>query len=108
MSAKKKPSARAERRTVEREVKKQIDRKDRLAELSAGGAPERPISVETAALIEPMARSSRCPRCDGAVRVEDHVARSDAGRTLRVVQVCCVSCGSTREMFFVIQPRVLH
>lgn len=108
MSAKKKSSVRAERRTLEREVRKQIDRKDRLAELSPGGAPERPIAVETAALVEPMARSSLCPRCDGAVRVEDHSARSDSGRTLRVVQVSCVSCGSTREVFFVIAPRVLH
>lgn len=108
MAAKKKTSPRTERRTVEREVQKQIDRKDRLAELSAGGAPERPIVVETAALVEPMARASRCPRCDAAVRLEDHAARIVAGRALRVVQVSCVACGSTREMFFAIEPRVLH
>ena len=109
MAAKKKTSSpRTERRALERDVKKQLEQKDRLAELSPGGAPERPITVETAALVEPLARASRCPRCDGAVRLEEHSARIVSGRSLRAVSVSCSACGSTRELFYVIEPRVLH
>lgn len=94
---------RTERRTLEREVRKQLEKKDRLAELSPGGSPERSIEVETAALVEPMARSSRCPRCDGAVRLEEHSARTVSGRSLRVARVSCLACGSERELFFAIR-----
>jgi hypothetical protein len=90
---------RTERRALERDVKKQIERRDKLAALSPGGAPERPITVVTAAVIEPTARASRCARCDGGVRVEEHTVRGD----LRVVAVRCVECGSARELYFRIE-----
>lgn len=107
MAAKKK-SARSERRSLEREVEKQLERKDKLAELSPGGAPERAIAVETASLVEPLARSTPCARCGAAVRVGEHAVRVVAGRSLRVVGVACSACGSERELFYVIAPRVLH
>jgi hypothetical protein len=106
--AAKKASPRAARRAVAREVEKLLERRDKLAELSPGGAPERAVPVESASLVEPMARSTPCARCGGAVRVDEHVVRVVAGRSLRVAVVSCVACGSRRELFYVIAPRVLH
>ncbi|MBI2391461.1 MAG: hypothetical protein HYV09_17865 [Deltaproteobacteria bacterium] len=130
---KKKPAAsrgRTERRALDREVRKQLESKERLARLSSGGAPERPIEVATASLVEPMARASRCVRCDGAVRLDEHVVRVVAEatrgivaeatrgivaeatrgtkRSLRVARVSCPSCGAAREIYFAIVAPVLH
>ena len=87
---------RSERRAIEREVKKDIERKDKLAALQPGGAPERPIEVTTASLIEPGARSSKCPRCGGDVRLEEHVVQG----SLRVARVRCAQCGSPRAIYY--------
>jgi hypothetical protein len=81
---------------MEREVRKQFERQDKLAVLSPGGAPERPIEVTTAALIEPMARASKCPRCASEVRLEEHVVERD----LRVARVRCSSCGHARALYY--------
>jgi hypothetical protein len=81
---------------MEREVQKQLERKDKLATLSPGGAPERAIEVSTASLIEPMARALKCARCDGAVRLEEHVVEG----SLRVARVRCTSCGHERKLYF--------
>ena len=77
-------------------MKKHLEQKDKLATLSPGGAPERPIEVATASLIEPMARASRCARCEAAVRVEEHVVEG----ALRVARVSCVGCGSRRAIYY--------
>lgn len=95
---------RTERRAVEREVKKELERRDKLATLEVGGALERPITVATASLVDVMARDSKCHRCGGAVRLEEHTVRGNA----RVARVRCSACGSEREIFFVVSPRVLH
>jgi hypothetical protein len=81
---------------MERDVKKQIEAKDKLALLSPGGAPERAIEVASASLIEPMARASRCPRCEGDVRLDEHVVE----RGLRVARVRCTACGSARSLYY--------
>jgi len=95
---------RTERRALERDVKKHLEQRDKLARLEVGGAAERPIHVATAALVDVMARDSKCHRCGGAVRLEDHVVRGN----LRVAVVRCSACGAQREIFFQISPRVMH
>jgi DNA-directed RNA polymerase subunit RPC12/RpoP len=95
---------RSERRAAEREVKKDLERRDKLAALEVGGAPERPIHVATASLVDVMARDSKCHRCGGSVRLEEHFVRDNQ----RVARVRCSSCGSEREIFFAVSPRVLH
>ena len=79
----------------------------KLAALEPGGAPDRPIEVSSASIIEPHAASMICAACGSSgVRVEEHVARSieAAGgapaRRLRVVHVLCQRCGTRREVFF--------
>lgn len=109
MAKKKRPvSARGERRALEREVEKDAARRDKLATLLPGGAPERPIEVSTASLVEPTARGQRCVRCEGEVRVESHDARSIDGVPLRVVTVACAACGHQRALYFRIVSAALH
>jgi hypothetical protein len=85
-------------------VRKHLERKDKLAVLEVGGAAERPIHIATASLVDVMARAAKCHRCDGTVRLEDHVVREN----LRVARVRCSSCGTEREIFFAISPRLMH
>lgn len=87
---------RAERRALERDVRKQLEQRDKLSALSPGGAPERAIEVASASLIEPMARASRCPRCGGDVRLEEYVVEGG----LRVARVRCTACGSPRALYY--------
>lgn len=100
----KKPSPRAERRALARDAEKLARKREKLAELSPGGSPERPIAVETASLVEPIARGSRCARCEGSVRVEEHAVE----QRLRVARVVCASCGARRAIWFRIAAPALH
>ncbi|HRG97348.1 MAG TPA: hypothetical protein PLR99_13935 [Polyangiaceae bacterium] len=99
-------------RTVRREASRALDksRAERLAlaKLEAGGAPERPRVVSTAALVEPTARSLPCPACGGSVRLVEHTAEERAGRRLRVCVVDCSACGARVERFFEVAPPLLN
>lgn len=80
----------------------------KLAALEAGGAPDRPIEVTSASIIEPQASSMPCAACGAqGLRVDEHVAvtlegggPSEPARRLRVVHVNCQRCGTRREVFF--------
>ncbi len=99
-------------RTVRREAARALDksRAERLAlaRLEAGGAPERPRVVSTAALVEPTARGMPCPACGGSVRLTEHTAEERAGRRLRVCRVDCAACGASLERFFEVAPPLLN
>src|SRR5258708_847738 len=115
--SKKPTSKRNVRRALERDAKK-LPRKfarehvlasdsDRLAKkrgrlvgLETGGAPERPIEVESASVIEIGAKALSCARCEGPLRLDEHAATMFAGRSLRVVRLSCRRCGAGREVFF--------
>ena len=106
--AKKKPTARAARRADARAAAKLADKRERLAELEAGGAPSRPVALESASQVEVHARSLRCPRCDGAYRIDDHAAETIEGARLRVVRMTCAACGARRTVYFRLAPPLLH
>jgi hypothetical protein len=76
----------------------------KLMDLEPGGAPERPIDVMTAALVEPKARSIPCPRCNEPFGVEAHEAHADDHGRLREVVLRCRNCGMTRSSWFRIVP----
>lgn len=76
-------------------MQKDLDRRDKLAELEPGGSAERPLEVTTASLVEPVAKDLRCARCEGPLRVDDHAARA----SLRVVSLSCVACGASRVVY---------
>ncbi len=90
------------RREAEREAEKLADARERLSLLEQGGSWERPIRVESASQIELRVESMRCPRCDGELKVFEHVARNVSGHSLRMVDARCKRCGHRREVWLVI------
>ncbi len=70
----------------------------RLAALEPGGAPDRPIEVVTASLVEPKARALPCAACGETVRLEDHTAHTIDGAALRLAAPCAGTraCSTSR------------
>ncbi len=97
-----KKRARTVRREAERERGKLADARERLSRLETGGAPERPIAVESASVIELRAESMRCARCDGELKVREHTAHVIGGLGLRKIDLDCKHCGHTRTIWFAI------
>ena len=92
--------ARTERRATQRAEEKLVRQREKLATIEPGGAPDRPIDVSSASVIEPQARAHACARCGaGALRVTEHEARELAGRRLRVVRLACPQCGAARVLY---------
>lgn len=93
--------SRTERREREREAVKLAKARLKLAALEPGGAPDRPIDVESASTIEVHASSTPCASCgEHGVRVEEHTAETIGERRLRVVRVLCPRCGVRRDVFY--------
>jgi hypothetical protein len=100
-----KKSSRTLRREAERARAKLVRDREKLAALDAGGAPERPIDVVSASVVEAHARSRPCPQCGGALRVDEHLAVERDGDRLRVARVRCTVCGAPRAIYFrIAQP----
>ena len=72
----------------------------KLLELEPGGTTARPIEVPTPAVIEPKARSVRCPRCDEPFELVDHQAHTDEHGRLREAKLECRFCGMRRSLWF--------
>jgi hypothetical protein len=104
--ATKKLSARAQRRSDERARAKLTRDRERLANLEPGGAPARPIEVESASQVEPHALGLTCLACDGPNRLEDHAAVVIEGVRLRVAKLACSRCGARRDLWFRLSPRL--
>jgi hypothetical protein len=98
--AKKKTSPRNERRAAARDADKLARDREKLARLEPGGAPERPVDVESASQIEPHALAMRCLRCDGANRLVEHAAETVDGARLRAARMACARCGAPRTLWF--------
>lgn len=93
---------RTERRTRERAARQLVRDREQLAKLSPGGASDRPLEVESSAVIEGRARAMPCVQCEGTYRVADH--RSERAG-LRAVDVRCERCGAPRTLWFRIVSR---
>jgi hypothetical protein len=102
--AARKLSARASRREQARALERLATQREKLARLEPGGAPERPVVVESASQVEVHARSLQCLRCDGSYRVDQHLAETLGGERLRVVRLVCLACGARRSVYFRIAP----
>ena len=103
--AKRKPRSRTVRRRADVAAERLTEARSRLLDLEPGGAPDRPIDVSTPTLVEPRARTVRCPRCDEPFTVKEHAARSDERGRLREATLRCRACGLERALWFrVIQP----
>lgn len=99
----KKPRARTVRRAAARHGSKLAEARERLFELELGGAPERPLTIASAAVVESHASALACPRCQGKHEVVEHVAVTLGSTRLREARVRCRQCGSTRSVWFVIR-----
>jgi hypothetical protein len=103
-----KRNARAQRRANERTDRKAartlIHDRERLAKLTSGGAPERPIAVPAASVIQGRVESLPCPQCEGRLRIELHRAVGD----LRALDVRCQQCGAPRTLWVRIVPDALN
>jgi hypothetical protein len=97
MAAGRKRPERTERRAQERDARKRVRDREKLAALSPGGARERPIEVVSAAVIEGRASSMACPQCEGRDGIRDH---RSAGGGVRCVDVICRQCGAPRTLWF--------
>jgi predicted RNA-binding Zn-ribbon protein involved in translation (DUF1610 family) len=97
----KKKRTRTERRADERQARKWVRERQKLAALEPGGARDRPIEVISSAVIPVRARSLPCPLCGGALALLEETARS---ATLRAAEVRCQRCGVARAIWFVIRP----
>jgi hypothetical protein len=87
---------RTERRIAERDARKLVRDREKLAALLPGGSPAHPIGVESTAVIEVRAGATPCHQCESEVRVGEH--RVEDG--LRVVAVSCTRCAARRELWF--------
>lgn len=80
---------------------------DRLARLAPGGAPDRPIEVDTPPVVDVRAEAHPCPLCEGSLRLIEHAAETIDGQRLRVARVTCTSCGIAREIYFRLPQQML-
>lgn len=99
MAQGKRARPRTARRAAARAADKLVAQREKLFELEPGARPERPIEVESAALVEPRARSMECPRCAVAFHVGEHKATVVEGVRLREVRVRCPRCGRGRSLW---------
>jgi hypothetical protein len=99
----KKGRPRTERRRRARDLTKLADARQKLARISPGGAPERPVVVASASVVESSAEDLGCARCEGATRAEEH----DAVSGLRRVRTRCKQCGAVRVVWLQIAARLL-
>jgi len=73
--------------------------RQQLLELEPGGSRERPLEVSSAAVIEPRAENTLCPRCNARFGVEEHEAHLGRPR-VREVKVHCRFCDERRSLWF--------
>jgi hypothetical protein len=105
VTKKHKLSSRGQRRAAERAAVSFAKDRVKLAELSAGGSAERPIVVETASVIEGLARDTRCAVCEAELELKDHDAVTVESASLRRVRLICRECHTPRLLWYRIVPR---
>lgn len=99
---------RAERRQREQARRRLAREIEALAALEEGGAPARPIAVDSVAVVEIRALARPCPLCGGPLRLEAHRAEVIDGVRLRVAAVTCPMCGVERAIYFRLAEPLAH
>jgi hypothetical protein len=107
MSPKGRPE-RGGRRARGRVHEKLVRDLERLARLEPGGSPQRPLAIDSPAVVELRAVAKPCPLCDGPLRLEDHAAAEIDGVRLRVATVACTQCGTRRSLYFRLGEQTIH
>lgn len=92
--------SRSERRARERELRRSVRELERLSAAAPGGAPDRPLVVSSASVVEVQARGTPCVQCGGTLDLRDHAAESHGGQLLRVARLQCRLCHARRALWF--------
>lgn len=94
------PRARTVARAAQRASEQLTEAKERWFSLQPSAKSERPKSVTSASLVEPQARATPCPQCEGQLDVLAHEAQTIDGIRLRRVSVVCRRCAHPRQLWF--------
>ena len=86
---------------VKNDLRRQVQERETIARMMPGGAPDRPIKVGAASVVEARTGNLACPQCEGSYRIEDH---RSIGPGEREVCVRCRVCGVPRSLWFAIVP----
>jgi hypothetical protein len=92
------------RREQERELRKDVARAERATRALPGGAPDHPVDVSSAAVIEPRARAATCVRCGGELELRRDRASSTPRGILREIELACRLCHAPRTLWFRVCP----
>jgi hypothetical protein len=106
--SKKPKRARAERREQERAAVKLSRDLERVAAFERGGAPDRPIAIDSPSEVEVHARGVVCLRCAGPTELVDHAAETIGGSRLRVAHLKCKACSAARSIYFELPGATLN
>jgi len=106
--AARKPRPRTAARARAREQERLVRDLEQLASLEPGGSPERPMAIESPALVEPIANAHPCPLCRHTLRLEEHAVEDVDGDLLRVARVTCTNCGVGRRLWFRLEAPAIN
>ena len=81
---------------------------ERLARLEPGGSPQRPLPVDSAAVVDVRAVANPCPLCGAPLRLDAHTAEVIDSVRLRIAAVSCTLCGTQRALYFRLDEPILH
>jgi hypothetical protein len=108
MSGKRKARPRTIARILERDQRKLLQDKLALAALEEGGSARRPISVESASVVESRALGFPCVACSNSCHLLGHDALIEREDRLRRVEVGCTRCGTRRYLYFRVVGSLLN
>jgi len=91
---------RRKRREQERALRKEVRRTEALAGELPGGAPDRPIDVTSASVVDGKARATPCIHCGGELDLRGDRATSTARGVLREIALICRRCHAPRTLWF--------
>ncbi len=81
-----------------------MTRVERAARALPGGAPDHPIEVASAAVVELKARAAPCLRCGGHLELRRDGAASTPRGVLRQIELACRLCHAPRTLWFRVAP----
>jgi hypothetical protein len=99
---------RTQRRLAERARARLTRELERSARLAPGGAPDRPLVIDSPVLVDLRAVAKPCLFCGGSLRLDAHTAEVVDGVRLRVAAVVCTQCGRRRAMYFRLDAPSVH
>jgi hypothetical protein len=106
--SKKPPRPRAARRAAAQASRRAVERVEKLGTHLPGGAPERPLRVTSASVIEVRARGMRCLVCDGELELRAHVSEAEGPGDVRRVELACRACGRARRLWFRVEESLAN